>query len=271
MNEGVEIQTMPKLVRHILDHWEKKQKESLALETEQRERLSIEIRKEQVLEKKLMESRSIARQMEREYLQIEAKIESEKRAQIEVNSIREKDVLEGRVTLAEFTKKGISEKTIYEKASRETVEDMKQSMAAARAKNLEILNFEKELLECQTKIRYLIIEPGRILQRSLKDLAQFAEFEIGHFLEEVHNSKAALEQAKGKLLLASKGQSLTPGFVWTRLSLEAARKVIFSPILPIELIPKLKAELERFKDAETVTINYYIRSRTVEVNSFQAR
>lgn len=270
MGEGIKIKSTVDLVRHIIDFWEKKKKESLALEAEQRERLATEIQREQKIEKKLKESRSIAKKLEEEYSRIEAQTEGEKRAQIEINSIREKDVLEGRVTLAEFTKKGKTEKQIYDEAVKATVGELQRSLKAIRAKRLKILELEKELLEHQTKIRYLIIEPGRILQKSLKDLTQFAEREIGFFLEEVHSSKAALEQVKGQLLL-TEGKSLTPGYMWNHLTLEQAQKIQFDPILPVELIPKLKVDLERFEDVETVNITFYLRSRTVEVISFQAR
>jgi len=271
MGEGIEIQTTTELVRHILDHWKSEQTKALAAEGEQKEKLTVEIRKEQDLEKKLKEARSIAEKMETEYSQIEAKIEAEKRVQIEINSIREKDVLEGRVTLAEFTKKGISEKAIYEKATKETVEEMKHSMVAIRSKNKEILEIEKELLEIKLGIRFQLTQPAKNLQKSLRDLLEFSQHELSIFLEEIHSSKDELTRIINKLNLAIKGQSLGPGYVWTRLSPKQARRVQFDPILPRKLIPKLKVELEKFKDAETVNISYYIRSKTVDVTSIQAR
>lgn len=189
---------------------------------------------------------------------------------IEINSIREKDVLEGRVSLAEFTKKGKTEKQIYDEMVKQTIKEMGKSLQAIRSKRLSILVLGKLLLECQTRIRYLIIEPGRILQKVLKDLAQFAEREIGLFLEEVHSSKTALEQVKNKLLL-TEGKSLTPGYMWNQLTVEEASRVQFDPILPRDLVPKLKVELERFKDAETVNISFWLKSWTVEVTSFTRR
>jgi len=266
MNEGVEILTMPQLVKHIIDHWKEEQIKALKEEESQKEKLAMEAQREQTLEKKLKESRSIAERMEQEYLQLEARIEGEKRAMIETSSTREQDVLSGKVTLSEFTKRGLSEKKIYEKAVEQTMIELEQGLKAARVKRLEILNLEKELLETQTRIRYLIIEPGRALQRSLKDLAQFAEREIGLFLEEVHTSKAALEEVKSKILL-TEGKSLGPGYSWSRLAIEQAKRLQFSPIIPLECIAALKSKLESFKDSETVNVTYFLRTKTIDVTS----
>jgi len=271
MGEGIEIQTTTELVRHILDHWKSEQTKALAAEGEQKEKLTVEIRKEQDLEKKLKEARSIAEKMETEYSQIEAKIEAEKRAQIEINSIREKDVLEGRVTLAEFTKKGISEKAIYEKATKETVEEMKHSMVAIRSKNKEILELENQLLKIRVTIRFALLEPAKLLQKSLRDLLEFSEHECSIFIDEIHGSKAELLQSESKLNLALKGQSLSPGHSWIRLTPKEASLVQFDPCLPVDLVQSLKTQMERFKDAETLNIVYYIRSRTVEVTSITRR
>jgi len=267
MGEGVKIQTTPQLVRHIIDHWKSEQIKALKAEEEQKEKLTVEIQKEQKLEKKLKESRSIAEKMELEYSQIEARIEGEKRAQIEVNSIREQDVKSGKSTLAEFLKKGKTEKQIYDESAKETMKDLEAGLKAARAKRLEILNFEKELLETQTKIRYLIIEPGRILQRVLKDLGQFAEREIGFFLEEVHSSKTALKRVENRLNL-TEGKSLGPGYSWTRLSIEQAYGLQFDPILPLECIAALKSKLEPCKDSDVINVTFFLRTKGIDVSIF---
>jgi len=266
MNEGVEILTMPQLVKHIIDHWKEEQIKALAAETEQREKLTVEIQEEQNLIAKLKKARLIATQMEADFLEIEARIEGEKRAMIETSSTREQDVLSGKVTLSEFTKRGLSEKKIYEKAVEQTMIELEQGLKAARSKRLSILELEKELLETQTKIRYLIIEPGRALQRSLKNLAEFAEREIGLFLEEVHTSKAALEEVKSKILL-TEGKSLGPGHSWSRLTVEQAYALQFDPIIPLECIAALKSKLESFKNSETVNVTYFLRTKTIDVSS----
>lgn len=266
MTEGKKIETMPDLTRHIIDHWRKKQEEALSQQKEQEEKLRAAVQEEKELTAKLKESKLIAEKLELEYLRIEARTEGEKRAQIEVNSIREKDVLEGRVTLAEFYKTGKTKEQIYNEMVKETIKEMGQSLQTARKKRLEILELEKSLLETQTKIRYLIIEPGRTLQRSLKDLAQFAEREIGFFLEEVHNSKTALTQIQGKLYL-TEGKSLTPGYSWNRLTIEQAYRLQFDPILPLECIAALKSKLELYKDVEKVNVTFFLRTKKIDVSS----
>jgi len=266
MTEGIKIETIPDLTKRILDNWRQKEKEALAQQKEQEEKLMAAVQEEGKITSKLETARSIVEKMELEYIQIEAKIEGEKKAQIEVNSIREQDVKSGKVTLAEFLKKGKTEQAIYNEAVKETMKDLEAGLKAARAKRLEILNFEKELLETQTNIRYLIIEPGRILQRVLKELSGFAEVEIGIFLQEIHSSKYQLEQARGKLLL-TEGKSLGPGYTWTRLTVKQAYGLQFDPILPLECIAELKSRLESHKDSEMVNVTFFLRTKGVDITS----
>jgi len=266
MNEGVEIQTMPELVKHIIDHWKSEQIKALKEEESQKQKLTVEIQKEQNLIAELKKARLIAAQMEADFLEIEARTEGEKRAMIETAAIREQDVKSGKATLAEFLKKGKTEKQIYEKSVEQTMKDLETGLTAARSKNLEILEFEKELLETQTRIRYLIIEPGRALQRSLKDLAQFAEREIGFFLEEVHTSKTALEEVKSKILL-TEGKSLGPGHSWSRLTVEQAYGLQFDPILPLSCIGTLKTKLQSYKSGDVLNVTYFLRTKTIDVTS----
>jgi len=266
MTEGIEILDIPSLTKRILDHWEEKRKEALLQEKDQRKKLNEEVQKENSLKAKLETARSISSKMQADYSAIEIRIHGEKRAMIETAAIREQDVKSGKITLSEFLKKGKTEKQIYDGAVKETMKEMGQSLQAIRKKNLEILNFERELLETQTKIRYMIIEPGRILQKALKDLIEFSQHELGYFLEEVHSSKYQLEQVKGQLLL-TEGKSLGPGYSWSRISIEQAYKLQFDPIIPLECIAALKSKLESFKDSETVNVTYFLRTRGIDVTS----
>lgn len=271
MSEGAkEILTIPQLVRHIVEHWKAEQVKALKAEEDQREKLQAAALQEKDFTALLKKARLVAERMEDDFLKVEARIEVEKKAMIEAASIRKEDVLSGRTSMDEFIKRGKTDQMIYEEAVKETMEELQSGLTAARAKRLEILELEKELLEVQVSIRFMIIEPGRVLQRSLKDLATFAEREIGLFIEEVQSSKSELEQVKSKLLL-TEGKSLGPGYSWTRLSLKEAYALQFSPILPLECIAALKSKLELFKDAETVNVTFFLRTKSVDVTSFQRR
>jgi len=262
MTEGIEIQTTADLTARILDQWELKRKEALALQEEQKKKLKTAIQNEKELTGKLKAARSIGEKMQGEYLAIETRIQGEKKAMIETASIREQDVLSGKVTLAEFTKKGKSEKAIYEEAARETAEEMKQAMTAARAKNLEILKFEESLLETQVRIRLLLLSPAGILQKVLKDLSWFTEQEMGIFIQEVNSSRVALNAKKEEIMLVEKGMSLGSGHSWGPVTFEQAVKIQFSPILHEEAIPKLKAELKKYEGTDQLlNITYYWRSK----------
>lgn len=259
------IQTVPDLIRRINEGYEQKKKEALLLQEEAKKKLGIAIQEEKELTEKLKTAQEIAAKMELEYSKIEARIEGEKRAQIEVNSIREKDVLEGRITLAEFTKKGKSEKTIYDEVVKETIAELELSLRAIRAKRIEILEIERSLYGCQNRIKNLILQPALILQRIHKDMLEVSDVEIGGFLADVYGSREALKQIE-HLIFLTQGKSLTPGYRWDRLTPKEALKIQYDPILPIELVPKLKTELAKLKDAEFVSVVFYLKAKDIDVN-----
>lgn len=259
------ILTVPDLTRRINEGYEQKKKEALLLQEEQKERLGIAIQEEKDLIKKLKTAKGITAKMEQDYSSIEVKLEAEIKAQIEINSIREKDVLSGKVTLREFTQKGTSEKQITEKTIKESTGELERSLKAIRTKRIEILEIERSLYSCQNRIKNLILQPALILQKIHKDMLEVSDTEIGEFLADVYGSREALKQTE-HLIFLTQGKSLSPGYRWDRLTPKEALKVQYDPILPFELVSKLKTELAKLKDAEFVSVVFWLKAKDIDVN-----
>ncbi|MBA7496135.1 hypothetical protein ES702_06733 [subsurface metagenome] len=259
------IQTVPDLTRRINESYDRKRKEAVLLQEEQRARLDIAIQEEKDLTEKLKIAQGITAKMEQDYSAIEIKLEAEKKERIEKESIREKDVLSGKVTLREFTQKGTSEKQITEKAIKEAIAELGNSLKAVRTKRIEILEIQRSLYGCQNRIKNLILQPALILQRIHKDMLEVSDIEIGEFLADIYGARDSLKQAEHFIFL-TQGKSLGSGHRWDRLTVKEAKQIVFDPILPFELIPKLKAELEKFKLAEFISVIFWLRAKDIDVN-----
>lgn len=258
------ILTVADLTKRILAIWEARRTEAEALQAEQRTQLATAVQEESACVKKVKEAQAIVERMKVDYTALDVRTEAEKKAQIEVNSIREQDVRAGKVTLREFTQKGISEKAIYEKAVEATADELRQGLKAVRMKAVEVLELQKALCNCQVRIKNLLLQPARILYKTFKNLTEMAETEIGSFVADAYGARDAVKLMEHQIHL-TQGKSLTPGYHWEKMSIEDAQRLQFDPILPIECIPKLKQKLEKLKDAEAVTVHLYLKSKDVDV------
>lgn len=262
----IKVLTAPDLNRHILELWEEKKKESLILQEESEKELRAAIEKESDLQAPLKEARKIIKQMEEDYKKLEQKSEQKIRERVEKSSLREKDVLSGKVTLREFNSKGISEKKITEKIFSESIAELEGSLSTVRKKNIEILRLEQQLYKVQTLIRNLILRPAKILRQVFKDCCEIADIEIGSFLSELQSANTALALTDHKILL-TQGKSLSPGYRWDHLTYEQALSVQFDPILDMSCVQELKTQLKDFKDFENISVVFYLKSKSVEVSA----
>lgn len=267
MSEEFKIDTVPDLTKRITEQWRAKEKEALALQKKQRKDLKAQVELESTIQTHLDNVRIVASNLEKEYSRIEVEVIAEKRKEATKGVAREADIRSGKITLREFLSKGKKDSAISDEVMKKSAGELEAGLKAIRSKNLEVLKLEKSLCECQNMIRNLILRPAMILQQVLKDCREITDQEIGLFLDDNYGNRQAVEQIKHKLLL-TEGKSLTPGYRWDSLTIEEARKVQFDPILPLSLVEKLKSELKRFKDAETVNIAYYLRTKDLDVTSF---
>jgi len=106
MSEGIEIRTIPDLVKRVKEEWDRKEKEAEARKKELEENMRGAMRKEKEFQAKLEKAESIVSKMESEYSELEAKLLTEKEKAFKKNIPLEKDVKEGKISLKEFQKKG---------------------------------------------------------------------------------------------------------------------------------------------------------------------
>ncbi len=266
-NKEFEIATVPDLMKRITTLWRTKEEEAATLYDKEKERLKTEIQNEKKLTAQLEKQRKLAAKLETEYLGIEEKTEAEVKARVSKGVARENDVRSGKITLAEFKAKGKYDKDLTSEAMKQSAKELEKTLKVVREKRLEILRLEKALYACQNLIRSLVLQPAMILQQVLKDCGEITDREIGLFLDDNYGLRSHLDMAESKLLLTV-GKSLTPGFNFDRMPLEEAHKLIFNPIIPLDLVPLLKAELEKVQGAEEVQINFYLRSRDFMIRPF---
>lgn len=245
------------LIKRVTAEYQRLESEALAQEKAERKKIEELCQKEKRLEGELAGAREIAKKMMDEYSELEAKIETDKRRQIEESAIKEKDVKAGHVSLRDFFSRGKREEQITKETIEATQRDLESILKTVREKNLEVLNLERDLYQTQIDIRFLAIYPSRIMSEKLKALRQFLDQQTSFFLEYMPQCQSALEQANHQILL-TQGKSLSPGFSWEARTVKEARKIIFSPIIPLELVQELKEKLASMEEDKMVTVNYYL-------------
>lgn len=270
INEDTHIRTMPDLLARVEEEYQKQKKQAISKQAELKEILASALEKEAELVKKIGAARKITIDMEKEFHSLEVKVEKEKRSKIEKDSIRQKDVTAGRVSLKEYQKVGVSEEAISARVVAETMAHLANSLEACRAKRLEVLQLEEKLGECRNTIRGAVIQPGQFMLDTLKSLRDFTDRQLGSFLGEMESLRSEWNQIKHKLLL-TQGKSVTPGYRWDRLTPEEALAIQFDPILPIECVKKLKFQLGQYEDAKTVNVAFWLRDKSVEVSVITGR
>ena len=257
MTEGIEIKGIGDLIQKVKARYEEEEKKAREEEKKNTEDLKATAEQEVLIRTKLAKAKQTVEKMEREYLELEAKIETEKKGQIEKGTIKEADVKSGKVSLNEFIKEGKSDRQISEEVIKQTTEELEQALKAIRSKNLEILNLEKELCETQIKIRHLSTYPGRSLEKSLESLQDFLKRELGVISEDAYQVKWNLEQIRTRLLL-TEGKSLSPGYRWEVMTVDQAKKIALDPIFPESFISKLYEELSKYGPDESVNVAYFL-------------
>jgi hypothetical protein len=245
------------LIEKISKEYRRLEEEAKAEEATQREKLNALIMKEKKIKVDLAAAQEVSKKMETEYLAIEEKVESEKRAAIEETSLKEIDVKEGRVSLTDFFKRGRRKAEITRMTIEQSQKELADILKAVRGWNLEIMELEKALYQTQVDFRYVVTYPGRIMQTKLKGLKEYLDSQIGAFLYDMPQAASALEQINHKIQL-TQGRSLSPGHTWEARPLKEAKKIIFSPIIPFELVSELKEKLTNMEEDRPIVVSYFL-------------
>lgn len=94
-------------------------------------------------------------------------------------------------------------------------------------------------------------------------------FKLGG-VEGLPQTRFNLEQAKQKLLLCE-GKSISPGSSWTFENYEEAKDLIFSPIIPLSAIAKLKEDLRKHEGTkQRITATFDLKSKAINFMSIRA-
>ena len=104
----------------------------------------------------------------------------------------------------------------------------------------------------------------------LKGLREFTEDEHGAFMGELDSLRTEWNQVKEKILL-TQGKSMSGRYVWTGLSMDEAKALQFSPLLPLSCVEKLKSELAKYKGSEGISITYYVNLKDVEITNIMPK
>ena len=264
-SDDMKILTIPDLLKRVEQEYEKRKKEASIQQKANKEKLIAVIREEAELTKTIDKETKIVKKMQDDYLKLEVYTEAKAREEASKGVLREADVRTGKVSLKDFILKGKKDSEISEEIVEKVAAEIDRGLKAIHAKNKEILELEKSRAESKNMIRALLIQPGQFMLELLKGLKEFTEEQVGSFIEDMHGYRTELDEIKRKIHL-TEGKSLTPGYNWgDRMTIAEAYKLIFNPIIPLELIPKLKAELEKCKGAESVTVSYYLRSKDFDI------
>jgi len=264
-SDDMKILTIPDLLKRVEQEYEKRKKEASIQQIANKEKLAAAIREEAEFTKKIDKEQKIVERLQNDYLELEVKAKARIRAEASKGVLREVDVRSGKVLLKDFISKGKKDKEISEEVVEKVAAELDRGLKAIHAKNKEILMVEKSRAESKNMIRALLIQPGQFMLELLKGLKEFTEIQVGSFIEDMHGYRTELDEIKRKIHL-TEGKSLTPGYNWgDRMTIKEAYKLIFNPIIPLELIPKLKAELEKCKGAESVTVSYFLRSKDFDI------
>jgi len=270
IQDNTVIKTMPDLLARVDEELEKQLAARRKREAGNRESLNAAAQKERDILEKIGKAREIANKLIAEFQQLERTAEKEARERMTKDVIREQDVTSGKVKLKEFQKKGITEKKISEQVIAQSTNELSRSLKVIREKNLEILQLEDSLGECRNTIRGLSVQPGRFMLDFLKNIREFAEDETGAFMAELDGYRTEWDQVKQAILL-TQGKSMSGRYVWDSLSMDEARALQFSPLLPLSCVEKLKSELEKYEGSDGISLTLYVRLGDVEITSISPR
>jgi len=270
IQDNTVIKTMPDLLARVDEELEKQLAARRKREAENRESLSAAIQKERGIVGRIGEAKNIVKKMIAEFHTIEAKAIAEKRSEAEGTAIREADVRAGKASLKDFHSKGKWDSAISDETRKKSVAELEGSLRIIREKNLEILMLEDSLGECRNTIRALSIQPGRFMLEFLKTIREFTEDELGAFMTELEGYRTEWDQVKQAILL-TQGKSMSGRYVWDSLSMDEARSLQFSPLLPISCVEKLKSELETYEGSEGISITLFTRIKDIEITSISPR
>lgn len=270
LNNRAEIRTVSMLLQRINEEYSKRQKEVETKDRANGELLTKAEGEERGLIKEISEAEKIVKKMIDDYTKIESDVEASAKKKIEENVLREKDVRAGKISLSEFRKKGKYDAKITEEALKKSVSELETSLNVVRGKNLSILKLKERLGSCRNTIRNLTIRPGLTMLELLKSLYDFTDVQVAEFMAELESLRTGWNRTKQEILL-TQGKSMSGRHVWSHLTMEEAKALQFSPLLPLSCVEKLKLELAKYEGSDGISLTLYVNSGNIEITSIVPR
>ena len=270
INYDTQIDTVNILLQRINEELDKRREEIEAKDRANAELLTKVTGEESSLMEEISRGKKIVEKMISDYRKIEADVETSERKKAEENVLRESDVRSGKVSLAQFREKGKYDKDIAAESLRKSVFELETSLTVIREKNLENLKLREKLGSCRNTIRNLTLRPGLTMLEMLKSVYDFTDIQVADFMGELESLRTGWNQTKQDLLLIE-GKSMSGRHVWTGLSMDEAKALQFSPLLPLSCVEKLKSELAKYKGSEGISITYYVNLKDVEITNIMPK
>ena len=257
MSKIPENPTVVSLVKQAKDEYERRQKETLKKEEQNRQEIIRLTELEKSLKLKIEAGKKQIAKMEDEFEELEKERMKLNLAEIQKSEVTKKDVQEGKASIHQFYMQGKEEDEIKRMMEGRTLEDLEKVSDMIRAKGTEIARLELELYSTQCTIFGLVVNPVKYLRASYRELGEMLDYQLGPLTEDWHSAKSNKVQKEHELMLIEKGFGLSGGYRWDNITVKEARRLIHNPVIPKEHISSLLEQLDEVEKGSLVSISYH--------------
>lgn len=175
--------------------------------------------------------------------------------QIKENASTVEDVKSGKISMIEFSQRGMQDEDIEKTVMLKTQDDLEKTSDAIREKATDVARLELSLYETQNVIHGLMLNPVRSLLTSYTGLLDMLNFQLAPLAEEGHASQNEKVQKEHELMLIEHGVSVAGGYTWSNISLKQGYRMKLDPILPKKYVTSLLEKLNEIEGSETTRIS----------------
>jgi|GEM_PF-1529632 len=267
-NKGINYDNEPLTVLDLLarlnQEYERRMKELKARQDMDKATRIATIQKEKEITNLIAKEKKIIEKMQQDFSDFEIDTEAKAREEASKGVLREADVRTGKISLKDFILKGKKNSEIQAEVVEKVTEELELATKAIRAKNLEILKLQKELYQHKQGIRNQLNQPGFQFLEMLKGMEGYGNEQMNLFAEYMPSYHFEIKETERKLFLCE-GKSIGGGQNWEKRTVKEAKKIVFDPILPVDLIPKLRSQLSGLDDDDIVSVSFLFRGHDIDV------
>lgn len=260
-NNAVQRPTAVRLVELAKERHEEVVKKASVQEKANQKQIDELTAKEKELKVDIEAGRKQLEKMIDEFNQLEKETAIRNLEEVKENASTVEDVKSGKITMTEFSAKGMQDSDIEKTVILKTQADLESASDAIRSKAVDIVRLELELFKVQNTIHNLTLNPVRSLLTSYTGLLDMLQFQLGPLASESHQSQSEKVQKEHEIMLIEHGVSVGGGYTWSNITLEQAYLLKFDPIVPKEEIPSLLEKLAEFKADDNVRLTVSFRTK----------